>query len=587
MKTILHLVRNDLRRLRFWCLGGAALMLLVNLFGFWLLYADIPVGMSDAIIPSGEPYLTWMRAPKIRNDLGLIEIFYALGLVLLLVQADRPAGGRSFWLTRPISPWRLLAAKTIGAAIILVGIPTLVTIPWWWWCGFGARAMAYGCLSFGTDALSIGLAAAAIAVFADSLSRAILWSFLVLPGVLVAACLLLMAYSGSAPMPTSLQQGWSVVVAVLLACTVAAYYVYRHPLRPAVILSAIVLGTVTLLFCVSPRTFWWGERDEFSEHHPARAATVRLVHTRSAGQSVRGDRIQEEEVILRSELSGVPAGLKVALMTSTHQWDWDHGSMSRSRMSASRFPDGWMATSLGFRDPAHDDPETLAFYRQMEAQRRAKWAQKERPEPVHRWWWDGDENRLDVTLGIPLSKAVRLAKEPSVYEGSYSLRLVRPTLLLESPLADGSWRASQGVGLRWQERDATRKGRVLEIIETQPDDSVSRSDDIKRTPTWDPCYLVLRRDKNEFSYVSYTRPWRLGNREPTEVVVNSVRITQARLELPMSEWVRDGQRVPVDRRWFEGATLARVGLVEEARFTRTVKVEGFMLESIELPPERK
>src|SRR3954470_6120026 len=117
MKLLFHIVANDLRRLRFWLMAWVVVLALPILEGVRTLRVD---PLDDA---------TW----NLQDEMAwatMLEIGVAYLLMLLLVQGDAVVGTRQFWLTRPISGQRLLAAKTVGAAVVLWIIPLLVSLPW-------------------------------------------------------------------------------------------------------------------------------------------------------------------------------------------------------------------------------------------------------------------------------------------------------------------------------------------------------------------------------------------------------------------------------------------------------------------------
>src|SRR4051812_44622104 len=102
MKLTWHLVRKDFRRHR-WALL------------FWAMLYVAQVGLGFTMLHVDNPGLELSNRLQWGNWL-LVFLQFATGyfLVMQFVQEDELAGTRMFWLTRPVSTRRLLAAKTLG-----------------------------------------------------------------------------------------------------------------------------------------------------------------------------------------------------------------------------------------------------------------------------------------------------------------------------------------------------------------------------------------------------------------------------------------------------------------------------------------
>ena len=103
MNLVWHIVRKDFRYLRFYVAGWLGLLMAVCLL--------VRLGWGL--------HLYWIPV------IGVLKIVLLALVVSNLVQEDSPVGSTSFWLSRPVSGWRLLAAKSILLALTLV-IPTLL-----------------------------------------------------------------------------------------------------------------------------------------------------------------------------------------------------------------------------------------------------------------------------------------------------------------------------------------------------------------------------------------------------------------------------------------------------------------------------
>ena len=103
MKLVWHIVRKDFLHLRFYVAGWLGLLMAVCLV--------VRLGWGL--------HLYWIAA------IGVLKIVLLALVISNLVQEDSPVGSTSFWLSRPVSGWQLLAAKSILLALTMV-IPTLL-----------------------------------------------------------------------------------------------------------------------------------------------------------------------------------------------------------------------------------------------------------------------------------------------------------------------------------------------------------------------------------------------------------------------------------------------------------------------------
>ena len=106
MKLIWHIIRKDFRHLRLYLAG-------------WLGLLIVAPGLAQL----GQRIdFYWIGL------LGLLKIVLLALIVSKLVQSDSPASGTSFWLSRPISGRRLLAAKSFFVAGTLIFPALLVEV---------------------------------------------------------------------------------------------------------------------------------------------------------------------------------------------------------------------------------------------------------------------------------------------------------------------------------------------------------------------------------------------------------------------------------------------------------------------------
>lgn len=110
MNLLWHLVRHDLRRLRWQSVllvGSIAGLVAMGLVARDSEGFDSVRLLSLSVFPMAAAAV-WMS------------------LLVSLVQVDAPAGGPAFWMTRPIAPLRLLAAKLLAAVLLGLGLPAFL-----------------------------------------------------------------------------------------------------------------------------------------------------------------------------------------------------------------------------------------------------------------------------------------------------------------------------------------------------------------------------------------------------------------------------------------------------------------------------
>jgi hypothetical protein len=151
-----HIVKKDVRRMgptaAVWLALVAAVALIVRL-------AAIPndVALSGFV----QSWIDSMRL--LQGCLAGASAVLAVLLVAQLVQEDGLIGEEAMWLTRPIGPGRLLAAKLLGAAVMLIAAPLAVMGPIWLASGFSVSELAGA-------TLSVAVGQAVMIVFAGSVA---------------------------------------------------------------------------------------------------------------------------------------------------------------------------------------------------------------------------------------------------------------------------------------------------------------------------------------------------------------------------------------------------------------------------------
>jgi hypothetical protein len=120
MKLTWHIVLKDLRRLWPWLavLVGAMLARYTNFY-------------TPGSAPGNIEPISLYDAEQIDFVLFGLSLFTTALSAAALVHQDAVTGSRAFWLTRPISGLRLLAAKTLTFTLALLLLPLVVQVGWW------------------------------------------------------------------------------------------------------------------------------------------------------------------------------------------------------------------------------------------------------------------------------------------------------------------------------------------------------------------------------------------------------------------------------------------------------------------------
>lgn len=141
MKLVWHLARKDLRRAAL--PAGVWLALIVGTT-FWF-RGGLPAMEGNVSAGLGE----WMSLLSIWVQLLLgVQLIFGYVLAGALLLEDPAVGTDNFWLTRPFSRGRMLAAKLVAAALLFALAPVVVLAPIWLASGFSGRDLLAGAGEF-------------------------------------------------------------------------------------------------------------------------------------------------------------------------------------------------------------------------------------------------------------------------------------------------------------------------------------------------------------------------------------------------------------------------------------------------------
>lgn len=282
MSVTWHIVRKDLFRLRW----GFALW--ATLLGAYAAFASIQSNLDDG------GYYSFLIVAWIFGTLFLP--MFGIGLVMGVFSDDSANDSDAFWVTRPISGARMLAAKVV-VLLLLVPVPALVLLPWWVANGLTLSQLASSAgatvgrqLSLFLFALPFAILSVTISHFVTSIVVAIV-SFATLAG--------LAFWFSFAPTPAQqpvLGQFFGGLWIAASALVLANQYLSRKTSRSLALFgAALALGLATLLIF---KRWHWHEMS-VGENAPAIAVARRAALTPAAGASFRhdGHRVKIIEVI--------------------------------------------------------------------------------------------------------------------------------------------------------------------------------------------------------------------------------------------------------------------------------------------------
>ena len=292
MKRLLHIVRKDVARLRLpWLLW---LGLIAAKIGLGLFFIN-----ASGFSPDSRSLALFEAIPRLHPLLVGLECVMTYLLAAWLVLEDAPMRAGHYLHTRPVSHGTLLAAKALGAFVLLGLVPIVaIYMPWWLYCGFGpADCLRAAAMFFAFQAL-LASPAFLVASLVDSVRRFLLWTPVLAGAVMVAVPMpLLWLVSGlvgsrsapSDPVAMGLWQTRFLLIAGVLACggiAIIGLQFFRRCLRHAL---GLALATFALTLVIALRAPWnlWQDYDDNAETAPERAQdiAVRLENVRFSWQA--------------------------------------------------------------------------------------------------------------------------------------------------------------------------------------------------------------------------------------------------------------------------------------------------------------
>jgi hypothetical protein len=554
MNLTLHLVLNDIRRMRVWLIGWTVVLLLPLAIGCVILTRE-PSSAAEWNLPDKVTILTFLQ----------VLVGYMLSLILL---HEHPiVGTNQFWLTRPISRGRLLSAKAIGLFLMVGLLPVIVSLPWWLWCGFNAGQLFNAAAETILVMMLITLAAALMAVLTDSFPRALLWTV-----VMVAVLLFGMLYFTIVNVATfpsahqfSLVISRSIVAVVVLAMVMLTVVVAQFFFRRRGGWLAAAGGLAVVLVLAAFRWPWGWVPIDPVEFNATLGDSVKLRFDRATAGPLPRERRPGQEVFqeVRSHfvVSGVPEGFDAQGSGVRHEWRSGAAVIRRAER------DWWTSypTDASEVQRTEVDPETERGHAETSNMRF-------NPPLV------AGEAGLRVTSYLPPSIVARFQTEPPEYRARLWWQLGRGQSLFKMPMAASPRMTREGRGIRIARVERGPSHLEVTTVETRPvtirsllNEETSERAWYPRVAMTDAMLYQLHRERGEYLNMLVH-----DLDDPRRVIVNGVEITWRRRAPVGPLVIRNGKREYL-RPAVDGDMLGVSIRKVEALISREVKVERLQI----------
>lgn len=554
MKLILHIVRKDLQLLR----GRLATWMLV-------LAAKYAVGFA---------FVLGVVSPNLEKGMaqggvaGLIAFDIALTLLIasLLVHEDGLVGTTEFWRTRPISGARLLAAKSLGA-IVLLGLPAVaVSLPWWLVCGFGVKDVALAALEVMVIQVLLIGPAMAIASVTESTGRFFVWG-----GVTVAAVWIVSGvWIYSTKFVLASNESRLIAEFTVVAVTVIAVVVRQFLTRD--VRGSRVMLAAGLVFSIAAARYWpWDffpegtSEPEWSKRPVTFTPDVRMefdsskvvsVVSRYTGGAMR------QHLYVPFVVSGVPTGYSLGEGRVTHRWSWAADSTigRETWIYGAKDAPPALRSVLKVPEPVPDS-ETEAWWRKVERKRKEPDPSLDNP----------NASRLSSGLRLPDSVVARLRETPPSYRANLTVDVVRPTVMFELPAKPGGWHTLDAHGVRVIEQSTRDFDLNFELILSEPFSFLRELQ--KGAPLFrggELCAVVAVQRSTGYLVrnVRSSSPF---------LFVGGVMLSQRSFNMSPPRLVRAGVWQPQSSGWFDELKLAVVALPVVGTLSQVVTADRFEL----------
>jgi hypothetical protein len=588
MKLIWHIIKKDFTHDRW------ALLLWAGLF-------VVQVGLGLAGLNWGPANKDLIVQLQLASAIVIfLQVIMGYILVTRLVHTDAVIGAELFWVTRPISRCRLLAAKGLGALLIFGLLPVALLLPWWIYNDFTARDILWAAVeTLGWQLLMIA-PAFLVASLTDDLGRVLLWTLLLVMGLMIWFVLLQsvnlnlrLSPDGAAGVLITRSVISALLVLVGATLVVGHHYLTRNFVR-SVVLVFLGLGVLALV----SRVWQWDCSRTMAEISlPVPVAPAGLVEgmTLQAGRAwvaakPRTNKENDSSLRVTLNVQGLPAEMSLLADDVTQTWRWPQSPVFKrsNQFGMARIPaEYFLRQTLALPVPA-EDPETVRWYQAMREREQARREQfnagraAQGLEPIpFSTLSAAKQDGLSLMLYAVLPDGViaKMRVEPPAYTARIEGAITRPALVAELPLKVGArtsgdaqtFRLVHLLPLPQKKLEAT----AAMIISTAPSIRKSglwitgefgrRVDQLFRSQWFDVNHTM-----GNISRVSETR---LG-----EARIGGVTIKWQQMAVYPFTMIRNGEEVLKDLEWREHTTLVFVTEKAVARFSRDVQADRLELD---------
>ncbi len=492
------------------------------------------------------------RQIGILSVLTFVSVVVCCILTAALALEDPLVGSQLFWVTRPISGGRLLAAKLLGAMLFFIIWPVVVSVPWWLWCGFTLRDVGAGAAQVMALQAVLVLPALALSALAGQSSRFLLWT--------LALLLALPAGTGMVAyyLPKDLSRDViasriDLAYAVgLLTCGTIIWLQYRRRRLAHSILAAAAGAALAVLigFCwpVALAEYWPKDKSQLPG-----AENVSLTLS-GASRQTKGDL---HWVTLMFTANDAPADVSFLSGTVRVDFRWPDGTtLQLQGWVAPINPDYTARFRLGL-PPAQPDPATEAKRAEMKEASRLRMLERGlKPEPPL-----PEGESLITHLGVPAELFDKFAIAPSV-RVALRLQTGQAELLAEVPLKEGAAQTGHGARLK-----------ILKVEPVPPASPDKPANQVSATvitaqPTRMKFLQFLLVDRAHGTVIMEG-----ASQIPSfRAAVLPVGVNKSPLRLNIPQVWRDGQWVGMPE-WLEKDTLAAVTYRPNGGFDRVLQAD--------------
>lgn len=436
MKLVWHLVKNDFRRMWVPLAMWALVLAIKNEVGVLL---TASTGLDPLRF---EALGYWALA---FTGFGMLVNFI---LVATLVQEDALVGSRMFWMTRPISGGRLLAAKAISAVLMFGVLPLAISLRWWLASGYDVNEISRAAVATLDGQIVVVVPALILAALTGNMNRFLGWS---LGAVLVSA---VVAWRPVTLDPSYLRvpetmgiittKIWLMSLIWVVAAGLVVVQQFRHR-RTGRALAVVAIAVGSMVVVKQAWSWdWSGKPPKLEASSPLGQAVnfkverARMVVSRDGSGSVALD----------YGIEGLEEKMMVVRARADHFWKFPDG---KEVIARSNFRNGawagraeWQALGL-----ASAQDTSLRNYRSS-------------GPPGF------EENTLRLVSWMRASNLGSLRSTTGSYRADLEVELLRPANWIELPLRDGEekQRGSLGVHVGAVER---RGGEVkVSLTESRP-----------------------------------------------------------------------------------------------------------------------